>query len=265
MTLAHLYDCPCMHTQSTHPPFRNHKPQRTCRSVSTRNPSRAWRKLVMSANWPTLIVFVSRSTPKSTMISIGSASARTVLTTALHHRGLGPDAVLELLDKTSQAVQFNRELLEATLDNMLQGVAVIDPNLRLVGWNRAYLELMDYPEDTVYLGQPIEELIRFNAERGLIGNEEAEQAVRKRLDLLAEPLDDEIWIVRGEGGRALLGDTLAERGWRLANLDSTIVAQAPRIGRGAHRSEPAAAAVVRVPGGETQCFSRAYRRVHTGW
>jgi Na+/proline symporter/signal transduction histidine kinase len=116
--------------------------------------------------------------------SIGSASARTVLTTALHHRGLGPDAVLELLDKTSQAVQFNRELLEATLDNMLQGVAVIDPNLRLVGWNRAYLELMDYPEDTVYLGQPIEELIRFNAERGLIGNEEAEQAVRKRLDLL---------------------------------------------------------------------------------
>jgi Na+/proline symporter/signal transduction histidine kinase len=116
--------------------------------------------------------------------SIGSASARTVLTTALHHRGLGPDAVLELLDKTSQAVQFNRELLEATLDNMLQGVAVIDPNLRLVGWNRAYLELMDYPEDTVYLGQPIEELIRFNAERGLIGDEDAEQAVRKRLDLL---------------------------------------------------------------------------------
>ena len=116
--------------------------------------------------------------------SIGSASARTVLTTALHHRGLGPDAVLELLDKTSQAVQFNRELLEATLDNMPQGVAVIDPNLRLVGWNRAYLELMDYPDDLVYLGQPIEELIRFNAERGLIGEEDPEQAVRKRLELL---------------------------------------------------------------------------------
>jgi len=116
--------------------------------------------------------------------SIGSASARTVLTTALHHRGLGPDAVLELLDKTSQAVQFNRELLEATLNNMLQGVVVIDPNLRLVGWNRAYLELMNYPEGTVHLGQPIEELIRFNAKRGLIGDEEPEQAVRKRLDLL---------------------------------------------------------------------------------
>jgi len=58
--------------------------------------------------------------------SIGSASARTVLSTALHHRGLGPEAVMELLDRTSQAVQFNRELLESTLDNMSQGVSVVD-------------------------------------------------------------------------------------------------------------------------------------------
>ena len=116
--------------------------------------------------------------------SIGSASARTVLATALHHRGLGPEAVLELLNKTSQAVQFNRELLESTLDNMSQGIAVVDKNLRLVGWNRAYLDLMDYPEDTVYLGQPIEELIRINATRGLIDEGDREQAVKKRLDLL---------------------------------------------------------------------------------
>ena len=113
--------------------------------------------------------------------SIGSASARTVLATALHHQGLGPDAVLELLNRTSQAVQFNRELLESTLDNMSQGVAVVDKDLRLVGWNRRYLELMDYPEGTVYLGQPIEELIRLNAERGLLGDEDLEPGIRKRL------------------------------------------------------------------------------------
>jgi Na+/proline symporter/signal transduction histidine kinase len=113
--------------------------------------------------------------------SIGSASARTVLTTALHHRGLGPKAVLELLNRTSRAVQFNRELLESTLDNMSQGVAVIDQNLRLVGWNRRYLELMEYPEGTVHLGQPIEELIRLNAERGLLGDGDQGSEVRKRL------------------------------------------------------------------------------------
>ena len=118
--------------------------------------------------------------------SIGSASARTVLTTALHHRGLGPDAVMELLNRTSQAVQFNRELLEATLDNLSQGVSVIDPDLRLVGWNRRYLEMMAYPEGTVYLGQPIEELIRLNARRGLLGDDPEDAAVRKRMDHLRE-------------------------------------------------------------------------------
>jgi signal transduction histidine kinase len=116
--------------------------------------------------------------------SIGSASARTVLTTALHRQGLGPEDVLELLNKTSRAVQFNRELLESTLDHMSQGVAVVDKNLRLVGWNRSYLELMDYPEGTVYLGQPVEELIRINAKRGLIADGDRKSSVRKRLDLL---------------------------------------------------------------------------------
>jgi len=116
--------------------------------------------------------------------SIGSASARTVLTTALHHQGLGPEAVLDLLNRTSQAVQFNRELLESTLDNMSQGVAVIDKDLRLVGWNRRYVEFMDYPENTVHLGQPIEELIRYNATRGLIGDGNLEAGIQKRLEHL---------------------------------------------------------------------------------
>ncbi len=116
--------------------------------------------------------------------SIGSASARTVLTTALHHQGLGPEAVLDLLNRTSQAVQFNRELLESTLDNMSQGVAVVDKDLRLVGWNRRYIEMMDYPEGVVHLGQPVEDLIRFNASRGLIGEGDDEAETQKRLEHL---------------------------------------------------------------------------------
>jgi len=114
--------------------------------------------------------------------SIGSASARTVLSTALHRRGLGPEAVMELLDRTSQAVQFNRELLESTLDNMSQGVSVIDQGLRLVGWNRRYVELMDYPAGTLHIGKPIADLIQMNAERGLIGDHKSE--IKKRLDHL---------------------------------------------------------------------------------
>ena len=114
--------------------------------------------------------------------AIGSASARTVLSTALHHQGLGPEAVMELLDRTSQAVQFNRELLESTLDNMSQGVSVVDQGMRLVGWNRRYVELMGYPEGTLHIGKPIIELIQLNARRGLIENDKSE--IQKRLSRL---------------------------------------------------------------------------------
>ncbi len=114
--------------------------------------------------------------------AIGSASARTVLSTALHHQGLGPEAVMELLDRTSQAVQFNRELLESTLDNMSQGVSVVDQGMRLVGWNRRYVELMGYPEGTLHIGKPILELLQINAQRGLIEDDKGE--IQKRLTRL---------------------------------------------------------------------------------
>ena len=119
--------------------------------------------------------------------SIGSASARTVLTTALHRRGLGPEAVMELLDRTSQAVQFNRELLESTLDNMSQGVSVVDQGLRLVGWNRRYVELMEYPEGTLHIGKPIVDLITLNVKRGLIIDHKSE--IQKRLTHLRSGQD----------------------------------------------------------------------------
>lgn len=114
--------------------------------------------------------------------AIGSASARTVLSTALHHQGLGPEAVQELLDRTSEAVQFNRELLESTLDNMSQGVSVVDQGMRLVGWNRRYVELMAFPEGTLYIGKPVIELIQLNAKRGLIDDHKSE--IQKRLTKL---------------------------------------------------------------------------------
>jgi len=114
--------------------------------------------------------------------AIGSASARTVLSAALHHQGLGPEEVMELLDRTSQAVQFNRELLESTLDNMSQGVSVVDNGMRLVGWNRRYVELMNYPEGTLHIGKPIAELIQLNAKRGLLEDHKSE--IQKRITRL---------------------------------------------------------------------------------
>jgi Na+/proline symporter/signal transduction histidine kinase len=113
--------------------------------------------------------------------SIGAASARVMLTHALRRKGLGVDEVAELLDETSQELRFSRRLLEATMDNVTQGISVIDTELRLVAWNRRYVELFDYPASLVQIGRPVAELIRWNAERGGLGPGDPEEQVARRL------------------------------------------------------------------------------------
>lgn len=112
---------------------------------------------------------------------IGAASARAVMTAGLAEQSANGRETLRLLRQTTDAIQFNRELLEATLDNISQGVSVVDADLRVVSWNRAYLELLDYPEGVVYAGRPVEELIRFNVERGLCGPGDVKDQVNRRM------------------------------------------------------------------------------------
>jgi Na+/proline symporter/signal transduction histidine kinase len=118
--------------------------------------------------------------------AIGAASARIVISTALRRTGMDIGDVVLLLDETSQAVRFNRQLTEATLENISQGVSVIDADLRLIGWNSRYLELMDYPDGMVHVGESIEDLMRYNAEVGRFGNGNVEQEVSKRLQHLRD-------------------------------------------------------------------------------
>jgi signal transduction histidine kinase/ActR/RegA family two-component response regulator len=118
--------------------------------------------------------------------AIGAASARVVITTALRKTGMEIGDVVLLLDETSQAVRFNRELTETTLENIAQGVSVVDASQRLIGWNSRYVELMDYPEGMVHVGESVAELIRFNAERGRFGQGDIEQHVAKRLKYMRD-------------------------------------------------------------------------------
>lgn len=115
---------------------------------------------------------------------IGGSSARLVLQSAVRHKDLAIDDVVHILDQTAQAVQFNRTLLQAALDNLSQGVSVVDASLRLVAWNKRYLTLFNYPPGLVQIGRPVADLIRFNAERGECGPGSAEEHVGKRLNYM---------------------------------------------------------------------------------
>lgn len=112
---------------------------------------------------------------------VGTASARVMLTSALRGSGLELGEVVSLLDDASQELRFNRELLQTTMENVAQGISVVDAQLRLVSWNRRYLELFDFPEGMVYVGRPVADLIRYNAERGECGPGEVDDHVDRRL------------------------------------------------------------------------------------
>jgi PAS domain S-box-containing protein len=113
--------------------------------------------------------------------SIGASSARVVLTHALQRKGLEVDEVAELLDETSQELRFSRQLLQATMENVTQGISVVDAQLRIVAWNRRYLELLGYPDGMVWVGRPVVDLLRWSAARGELGPGDPGAQVEKRL------------------------------------------------------------------------------------
>ncbi|AKC86878.1 hybrid sensor histidine kinase/response regulator [Pseudoxanthomonas suwonensis] len=114
--------------------------------------------------------------------SIGAASARLVLTSVLRGSGMHLNEVMALLDEAGQELRFNREILSTTLENISAGVSVVDPEMRLVAWNRRYQQMFDYPAGMLYVGRPAADLIRYNAERGELGEGDIEEHVHKRIE-----------------------------------------------------------------------------------
>jgi len=143
--------------------------------------------------------------------AVGAANARRILISALSGSGLDVAESMALLDEASQELRFNRELLSTTLENVSQGISVVDANMRLVAWNRRYLELFDYPDGMVHVGVPVAELIRWNAELGECGPGEVDGHVAKRIDYMRAGSSHLFQRIRPDGtviemrGRALPG------------------------------------------------------------
>ena len=118
--------------------------------------------------------------------AIGASSARLVMTSALKGSGMDVAEVVAVLDEAGQDLRFDRAILSATLDNLDQGVSVVDRDMRLVSWNLRYAEMYEYPEGMLYVGRPVADLIRYNALRGELGggNTDIEAEVAKRIEYM---------------------------------------------------------------------------------
>eukprot|EP00481_Brizalina_sp_1-RS-2013_P001730 TRINITY_DN4394_c0_g1_i1.p1 TRINITY_DN4394_c0_g1~~TRINITY_DN4394_c0_g1_i1.p1 ORF type:complete len:162 (+),score=19.55 TRINITY_DN4394_c0_g1_i1:489-974(+) len=70
---------------------------------------------------------------------LGSASAKLVTSLAINGRGIQFDQVAKLVeDNSSQQLEFSRTVLQSAIENVREGISVIDSDLQLVAWNRRY-------------------------------------------------------------------------------------------------------------------------------
>jgi len=115
---------------------------------------------------------------------VGASSAQRLIDAAVAGRRLPIEDVVSLVDGASQALEFSHELLKATIENVDQGISVVDSEGRVVAWNRRYLELYRYPPGFVRVGRPVDDLLRYNVERGELGAGDPEALVARRLEHL---------------------------------------------------------------------------------
>ncbi|MFT2112088.1 PAS-domain containing protein [Marinomonas sp. 2405UD68-3] len=120
---------------------------------------------------------------ENTLASVmGASSARLVLSSALDGRDIALNELAVLVEEASnERAQFSNNLLHSSIENAGEGISIIDANLNLVAWNKMYLTLFNYPSELVYVGSPIEDLIRYNVTHSFFDSRNIEDQVNKRL------------------------------------------------------------------------------------
>ncbi len=112
---------------------------------------------------------------------VGVASARAMLTSLSGGEGLGVEDVVNIFEETTRTLQFNQDMLFASFESISSAISVVNADLKIVAWNKRYEQMFNYPEGMLCVGRPVADLVRYNAERGMLGAGAVDKLVRTRL------------------------------------------------------------------------------------
>jgi PAS domain S-box-containing protein len=129
--------------------------------------------------------------------------------------------VTELKTKEEELAR-QTALLQATLDNIDQGLSVYDRDRKLIAFNQHYLRMLGLPPEFAKIGLQFEDFVRWNAARGEYGPGTAEQHVASRLALVSKPEPHYIERKRPDGRVVeLRGNPMPSGGWVTTYTDVT--------------------------------------------
>jgi Na+/proline symporter/signal transduction histidine kinase/CheY-like chemotaxis protein len=134
--------------------------------------------------------------------AIGAASSRLVLSLLLRRGDAGSQSALRLLDDASEALHYNRDLLQSALDQVRHGLSVFDKDMRLICWNRQFRELLNLSPELGRVGTPLERVLRTCAERGDFGIGDIDKLVSDRMMQLV--ISQDTFQAHVDGGRRIL-------------------------------------------------------------
>ncbi|APE29032.1 PAS domain-containing hybrid sensor histidine kinase/response regulator [Aurantiacibacter gangjinensis] len=117
---------------------------------------------------------------------VGTSSARMLVTSWAQGDQVPFAEVVAMFDETSRRLSFSADLLQIAIENIDQGVALVDSGMNLVAWNSRYQEMFNLPDDMVVVGTPIAQLIRYNLAESGLPTAEIEQQVARRLEHMRE-------------------------------------------------------------------------------
>ena len=89
----------------------------------------------------------------------------------------------EELAQSRAQIEHQKTILQTTLENIDQGITMIDREMRIMAFNRRFLELLEFPDDLFKRRPALENVFRYNAERGEYGPGDPDEQVRTRMEL----------------------------------------------------------------------------------
>ncbi|VUD66674.1 Sensor histidine kinase RcsC [Thalassocella blandensis] len=113
--------------------------------------------------------------------TVGVASARAILKSLSDGGALGVEQFVNIFEETTRSLQFNQDMLFASFESISSAISVVNADLKIVAWNKRYEQMFNYPKGMLCVGRSAADLIRFNAERGLLGSGNVQELVQVRL------------------------------------------------------------------------------------